>query len=434
MDLAPPTPRFLGDVYEAASECNKCSLCQAVCPTYVVNPVEWETARGRVALVRDAIEGRIGLRDIAEGPLSTCLTCDNCVAACPPRVPTALIVSRARQELHEQEGQPFGHSLLLRTLLPRPGALRFLHRFARLMQAIGLRGLATKLGFNRLLGATGAMAEIAGPLAKRTGRQRVRELPPPTPPLRGRVAVMTCCYQNLVAPEATEATVRVLRANGWDTVVPELGCFGLPAKTLGDRQAMIDMAVRTVTALADLDVDHVVGDTASCLAHVRSYGEILGEDRRLGADARRLAASAALASSFIGRTGNRPELGPLRWTVAVDLPCSLPIDGPEREQIPGLLAEIPRLRLVPLFEAAMCCGGPGSYAASQPERSEAVLERKCASIAASGADVVVTENVSCLLQLRRGARDYGTPVRVLHLMEVLDASITAAERRRPLIG
>ena len=69
-DLAVP-PRFLEDVYQAASECNKCSLCQAVCPTYVINPVEWETARGRVSLVRDAIEGRIDLRDIADGPPST---------------------------------------------------------------------------------------------------------------------------------------------------------------------------------------------------------------------------------------------------------------------------------------------------------------------------------------------------------------------------
>src|SRR5438132_14130742 len=96
---AAPPPRFLADIYEAASECNKCSLCQATCPAYVTNPVEWETARGRVSLIRDAIEGRIELRDIADGPLSTCLTCDNCVAACAPRVPTGPIVSRARMEL-----------------------------------------------------------------------------------------------------------------------------------------------------------------------------------------------------------------------------------------------------------------------------------------------------------------------------------------------
>src|SRR5438552_4751323 len=143
---AAPPPRFLADVYEAASECNKCSLCQATCPAYVTNPVEWETARGRVALIRDAIEGRLELRDIADGPLSTCLTCDNCVAACAPRVPTGHIVSRARMELQAQDGHPWRQSLALRAILPHPGMLTALHRLARFTQRTGLFWLAQKGG------------------------------------------------------------------------------------------------------------------------------------------------------------------------------------------------------------------------------------------------------------------------------------------------
>src|SRR2546427_13123375 len=119
-----PQPRFLADIYESASECNKCSLCQATCPAYVVNPVEWETARGRVALIRDAIEGRLELRDIADGPLSTCLTCDNSVAACAPRAPTGHIVSRAPMELHDQEGPPWRQTVALRAIPPPPPPLR----------------------------------------------------------------------------------------------------------------------------------------------------------------------------------------------------------------------------------------------------------------------------------------------------------------------
>ena len=172
-DLAVP-PRFLEDVYQAASECNKCSLCQAVCPTYVTNPVEWETARGRVSLVRDAIEGRIELRDIADGPLSTCLTCDNCVAACAPRVPTAWIVSRARMELHEQEGHPWGQSMAFRSVLPRPGVLRFLHGLSRAAQVTGLHAFARKTGLTRWLGTGGALMEHVGPLPRKTAYQRSR--------------------------------------------------------------------------------------------------------------------------------------------------------------------------------------------------------------------------------------------------------------------
>ena len=425
-DVAVPPPRFLADIYQAVSECNKCSLCQAVCPTYQVNPVEWETARGRVALIRDAMEGRLELTDIADGPLSSCLTCNNCVAACPPRVPTGEIVSRARQELHEQEGYPLGQSWLLRGLLPHPWGTRLLHRLGRAAQVSGLYWAARRLHLTRLMGTVGGMADLAGRLPRRRADQRVDGLPEVTAPVRGRVAFLICCYQNITAPEATEAAMRVLLANGFDLEVPRLGCFGMPAQSLGDRHAVVDMAVRTTTALAPLKVDAMVGDVASCIGHVQQYDHILGDDRLLGGDARRVARSTDLASALLAREGWRAPLGPLPWSVAIDTPCSLPLDGPARGVARSLLERIPLLRINPLTESAMCCGGPGAYAASQRWRSDAILARKFENVVATGAEVLVTENVSCLVQLRRGARLHAPQIRVMHLMEVLDAAIAAA--------
>lgn len=431
-DLAVP-PRFLEDVYQAASECNKCSLCQAVCPAYVTNPVEWETARGRVSLIRDAIEGRIELRDIADGPLSTCLTCDNCVAACAPRVPTALIVSRARMELHDQDGHPWGQSVALRSVLPKAGTLRLLHRLSRAAQVTGLHALLRASGLTRWLGTAGALMEHVGPLPRRTARQRVRDLPPAAQPVRGRVGFLVCCYQNLAVPQATEAVMRVLLANGYEIEVPELGCSGLPAKSLGDRDAMTDMAANNVDALSELRVDVLVGDVASCTAHYKQYDAILAADALHAVSAQRIAQRTMLATELLADAGQRATLGPLRWRVAIDEPCSLPIDGLARSAARRLLADVPRLEIVPLVEAAMCCGGPGMYFHEQPERSEAILQRKFEHVVASGAEVLVTENVSCLLQLRKGAARYAPRVRVMHVFEVLNESMEAAQRRSAII-
>ncbi|HEV7678902.1 MAG TPA: (Fe-S)-binding protein [Candidatus Dormibacteraeota bacterium] len=424
------TPRFLQDVYQQASECNKCSLCQAVCPTYIVNPVEWETARGRVALIRDAIEGRIELRDIADGPLSTCLTCNNCMTACAPAVPTGEIVARARQELHDQQGQPWRETFALRAILPNPGALRFLHRLARLSQATGVDALLRRAGFTRWLGTVGGLMEQVGPLDKRTAYDRARDMPQPDrDAMRGRVGFLVCCYQNLADPAATESTMRVLTANGFAITVPEMGCSGLPAKNLGDRDAMLDMGVRNVTQLRDLDVDAFVGDVASCTSQYQHYDTMLGDDRIVGDDARRIARRVWHASAFLAEQGMTAELGTLRWTVTYDEPCQLPLDRKHRDAARTLLRAIPGLRLVELEESAMCCGGAGVYFHQQPERSEAILRRKFERIAATGADVLVTENVSCLTQLRDGARRYAPGVTVMHVFEVLDASIEAARRR-----
>ena len=430
-------PRFLQDVYEAASECNKCSLCQATCPAYATNPVEWETARGRVSLIRDAIEGRIELREIADGPLSTCLTCDNCVAACPPRVPTALIVSRARQELRTQEGAPWTQSFALRAILPRPSAMRALHGLARFTQVTGLFGLAQRTGLFRWMGTLGSLAEYVGPLEQRTAYQRVAELPAAAEPVRGRLGFLTCCYANLAAPDATEASMRVLLANGYELVVPTIGCSGLPARTLGDRDAMLEMAVHNAERLNGRDVDDVdgyVGDVASCIGHFKDYGALAGDDRLVGDRAKEVARLTTTATELLARTGLTSALAPLRWKVAIDLPCSLPIDGPWRSTMHQVLAQIPRLQVVDLEEAAMCCGGAGTYFARMPERSEAILERKFEKIVASGAEVVVTENISCLLQLRAGAARYAPKVRVMHVMEVVHESMQTADRRKAVIA
>jgi glycolate oxidase iron-sulfur subunit len=431
-DLAVP-PRFLEDVYQAASECNKCSLCQAVCPTYVTNPVEWETARGRVSLIRDAIEGRIELRDIADGPLSTCLTCDNCVAACAPRVPTALIVSRARMELHEQEGHPWGQSFAFRSILPRRGAMRFLHGLSRAAQVTGLHTLARRSGLTRWLGTGGALMEHVGPLPRKTAYRRARDLPQAVAPVRGRLGFLICCYQNIAVPQATAATMRVLLANGYEVVVPQLACSGLPAKSLGDREAMVNMAAANVDVLRELKVDLLVGDVASCTAHYKQYDTVLAGDTQHAVDAQRVAQRTILATELLDDAGQRAPLGPLRWRVAIDEPCSLPLDSPARSAARRLLSAVPRLELVPLTEAAMCCGGPGMYFHDQPERSEAILARKFEHVVASGAEVLATENISCLLQLRKGAARYAPGVRVMHVFEVLNESIEIAQRRSAVL-
>jgi len=419
-------PRFLADVYEDASRCNKCSLCQAVCPTYVINPVEWETARGRVSLIRDAIEGKIELQEIADGPLSTCLTCNNCMSACAPKVPTATIVSRARQELHAQEGQPWRQSLWLRTVLPRPGALRFANRVSRFAQATGLRQLAVRAGFTRWMGITGAMALRAGPPPRKTAYQLLAELPPANEPVRARLGFMVCCLQNLAAPEATAATARVLLANGFELVVPELGCSGLPARSLGDADAELEAAAANVPRLSDIGVDAFVSDVASCGAQWQRSGEVLSDDRVNGKSAADIANRTWLASDLLARQGLRGPLGAMRIKVAIDEPCSLPLDSEVRSAAATLLSQIPHIELAELHEAAMCCGGPGLYAQSQPERSEAILARKFENVRASGAQVLVTENISCLLQLRDGAARYAPNVRVAHLFELLDESISRA--------
>jgi len=83
---------------------------------------------------------------------------------------------------------------------------------------------------------------------------------------------------------------------------------------------------------------------------------------------------------------------------------------------------------VPLAEADWCCGSAGTYNVTQPELSAALLERKVGHIVRSGAELLVTANPGCQMQIAAGLHAARSPVTVIHLMDLLDRAYVAAER------
>jgi glycolate oxidase iron-sulfur subunit len=102
-----------------------------------------------------------------------------------------------------------------------------------------------------------------------------------------------------------------------------------------------------------------------------------------------------------------------------------------RELLDVVQAHAANTEVVPLGESEMCCGSAGIYNITQPEMAMRLLERKMKHIAKTGAQVVVTGNPGCAMQIMLGAKKFGTPVEVLHPVEVLDAATggSAGERR-----
>ena len=87
-----------------------------------------------------------------------------------------------------------------------------------------------------------------------------------------------------------------------------------------------------------------------------------------------------------------------------------------------LLELIPGLELIELPESELCCGAAGTYNLTEPEMAGQLSRRKAGNILATGADVVVTANAGCILQIARELRSARHPVKVAHPIELLDAS------------
>jgi glycolate oxidase iron-sulfur subunit len=113
-------------------------------------------------------------------------------------------------------------------------------------------------------------------------------------------------------------------------------------------------------------------------------------------------------------------------SAAYDEPCHLLHGQKISAQPKALLAAIPGLRVVPLAEADWCCGSAGIYNVTQPDLSRKLLERKMEHVARSGADILVTANPGCLMQLASGVRTAGLRMEVVHLIDLLDRAYASA--------
>jgi glycolate oxidase iron-sulfur subunit len=93
----------------------------------------------------------------------------------------------------------------------------------------------------------------------------------------------------------------------------------------------------------------------------------------------------------------------------------------------NLLAQVPGLKLVDLPETELCCGAAGTYNLTQPEMSQRLSRRKLENFKSTGASLCITANAGCLLQIMREASQQGYALRVVHPMDVLDASYRGAK-------
>jgi glycolate oxidase iron-sulfur subunit len=167
-------------------------------------------------------------------------------------------------------------------------------------------------------------------------------------------------------------------------------------------------------------VDAFIVNAAGCGAALKEYGWLLKDDPVWSDRASRFASRVKDASEFLGDAGLTASPGPLRIRVAYDDPCHLLHGQKIKEQPRAMLAAIPDLSVLPLGEADWCCGSAGTYNVTQPELSARLLERKVGHISSSGAQLVVTANPGCQMQIAAGLRAARAPITVVHLMDLLD--------------
>jgi len=398
---------------DQVASCNRCGLCQEVCPTYKVTGLEQAVARGRNRLVEMIASGGLSLHeeDDLRRRLDTCLLCGACTEMCPSGAATDESILRARADLFRRRGTSPPYRVLLRRILVSPRRLSRSLKLLWLYQVSGLRWATREVGLLRLLGVLGEIEGLAPSvpaLSLRARRTRsgtaVRGNPEARGGFRGRVAYFLGCLTDNLYPHVGEALISVLEYNGYDVTVVDNACCGVAQISHGDVEMARELARRNLDAIREARAEVVVTDCATCAATLSRYPDLLTEDPGYHDLAAETAARVKDISRFLVEEGD---------------PCHLARGMGVRVEPRQLLVSIPGLVFTELAEADSCCGGAGSYGLSHHELSVRILETKTANIARTGASLVATSCPSCLVQIAYGLRRSGVEAEVVHPVELL---------------
>jgi glycolate oxidase iron-sulfur subunit len=401
-------------------QCVHCGFCLQSCPTYLALGDENDSPRGRIVLMRAAIDGTLVLDDEALSThLDRCLGCRACETACPSGVPYGAALEAARETLHArgtaERRAPLAERMLLWTIA-RPAMLRVVMFFARIARASGLARLLARISFPMAMLSASAPVVTSEPYAAHgTGA-------------RGTVALLRGCVMNGLFSHVHEAAERALAVNDY-TMVPAPGaeCCGALHAHAGDADKARALARAAIAAFEQSGAEFIAVDAAGCGAMMKEYGRLLAGDTEWAARAAAFASKVKDVSELLAAAGPR-DGAPLEGVVTYDAPCHL--IHAQRVAAPPLrvLGAVPGITLVPLTDADQCCGSAGVYNLVQPEIAAAVLAPKLAQIAATGARLVATGNPGCQMQIGAGLIRSGSAARVVHPVELLDASYSVSQR------
>jgi glycolate oxidase iron-sulfur subunit len=385
--------------------CVHCGFCSATCPTYQLLGDELDGPRGRIYLIKSVLEGAEPTRK-TQLHLDRCLTCRNCETTCPSGVKYGRLLDIGRKLVDERVPRPLGERIKRTTLkacLPRTALITPAFKAGRVLRPLLSETLQDKL-----------------PPARAPGRW-------PTRVHARKMLVLDGCVQPGMAPNINAAAARVLDALGVQLLkAPKAGCCGALRYHMNDQGGGLDDMRRNIDAwwpgVEGGAVEAIVMTASGCGVTVKEYGHLLAHDPAYAAKAERISAMTRDLSEILapfedqiaalvkgsGRGGPR---------VAYHPPCTLQHGQQIRGKVEGVL-HAAGVDVVLCVDNHLCCGSAGAYSVLQPEIAQALRDRKLASLAATGAEEIVSANIGCQAHLQSGTE---TPV--MHWVELLERTL-----------
>jgi L-lactate dehydrogenase complex protein LldE len=242
-----------------------------------------------------------------------------------------------------------------------------------------------------------------------------------------RVALFVTCLVDLHRPSVGFASIALLEAAGCTVEVPRAQtCCGQPAYNAGDRKTARELAASIITAFSGYD--YIVVPSGSCGGMLsRHLPHLFDDDPNLRAAADALAAKTHELVSFLTDIMHyTPTPPPHHATATYHDSCAGLRELGIKQQPRALLATVPGLALTEMADPELCCGFGGTFCVKFPDISTRMVSDKAADIESTGADLLLSGDMGCLLNMAGRLSRAGSSVQVRHIAELLAGTTGAA--------
>ena len=367
-------------------KCVHCGFCTATCPTYLLLGDENDGPRGRIYLMKQALEGQ-EITDKTRLHLDRCLTCRACETTCPSGVQYGRLLDIGRKLVDEKTARPA-------------------------WERVKRRALAAVLPRRSLFAPLLALGRLARPflparLAEKVPASRPAPGPWPAPRHARKMLALAGCVQPALSPDINAAAARVLDRVGISLVEAKgAGCCGglryhlnYQEEGLDDMRALIDSWWPHV----ENGVDAIVMTASGCGVTVKEYAHLLRNDPEYAAKAEKISAMTRDIGEVIDAEYARLEALPRKkgGRIAFHPPCTLQ----HGQNIKGLTERVlvrSGFELAPVPDSHLCCGSAGTYSIVQPELSGQLKRNKLSALASGAPEEILTANIGCLAHLQSG--------------------------------
>ncbi len=361
---------------DVINTCVHCGFCLATCPTYLLLGNELDSPRGRIYLIKSALEGNYSSKDTLNH-LDKCLTCRSCETTCPSGVGYAELLDVGREFLEQK-----------RPLWQK--AFRY-----------GVRKLLTNPVLFNPVGFLSRHSKVNNPLL--TPNKNAE-----------KVLLLGGCVQPVLAPNINQSIKNILVKIGFEAIeTPQSECCGAVDHHLSATKESMAKVKKNIDRWLSINTDVIISSASGCGLMVKDYPSLFDKSDPYYRKAQQVSNKTKDIVEFLSDK-DLTQLNLEKADIVYHDPCTLQ----HGQKLGGAVESIlKKLGYMPsaVQDSHLCCGSAGTYSIFQPKLSKQLKTNKLNNLMASSPQIIVTANIGCLMHLQKDSK-----IPVKHWVELLD--------------